>query len=139
MANYMAEVAKLLGVELGEEFEIKYPSPCDVKTTAVFSEDGFKVTHTDAVILQPYWKDAELHELLKGTLTIKRKPWKPKVGDGYWYIDIDGENIYSSWDPNNARDISLYKLGNCYRTNKEAKENKNKWISFYASDEVLKV
>ena len=75
MANYMAEVAKLLGVEMGEEFEIQYPSPCSVKTTAVFTEDGFRVVYTDGVILQPYWQEAELHGLLKGSLTIKCKPW----------------------------------------------------------------
>ena len=91
MANYMADVAKLLGVEIGEEFEIQYPQHCSVKTTALFSEDGFKITHTDAVILQPYWKDTELHCLLNGTLTIKRKPWKPKSNDLFWFVNQDGD------------------------------------------------
>ena len=34
--NHMAEVAKMLGVELGEEFEIEFPAPSTISTTAVF-------------------------------------------------------------------------------------------------------
>lgn len=138
MANYMADVAKLLGVELGEEFEIEYPSPCSVKTIAVFYEAGFKIVKTDAVILQPYWKDAELHGLLNGTLSIKHKPWKPKHNDLFWFVDQDG-NVTTSYRKNSWYDTMLYKLGNCYRTREEAKENCSKWISFYASNEVLEV
>ena len=138
MANYMEDVAKLLGVEIGEEFEIQYPSPCDIKTTAVFSANGFNIVHTDAVILQPYWKYAELHALLEGTLTIKRKPWKPKSNDLFWFVNQDGD-VTTSYCKNSWHDTMLYKLGNCYRTREEAKANCNKWISFYASDEVLEV
>ena len=36
-------------------------------------------------------------------------------------------------------DYSLYKLGNCYRTEEEAESNRDKWVTFYASDEVLEV
>lgn len=138
MANYMADVAKLLGVELGEEFEIQYPSPCSVKTIAVFYEDGFKVVNTDAVILQPYWKDAELHGLLKGTLTIKRKPWKPKVDERFYVVTVDGSVMHKHWD-NCSNHINYYRLGNFYRTYEEAEENRDKWSRFYASDEVLEV
>ena len=138
MANYMADVAKLLGVEIGEEFEIEYPSPCAVKTIAVFSEDEFKIVHTDAVILQPYWKDAELHGLLNGTLTIKRKPWKPKVDERFYVVTVDGSVMHKYWD-NCSNHINYYRLGNFYRTYKEAEENRDKWSRFYASDEVLEV
>lgn len=136
MANHMAEVAKLLGVELGEEFEIQYPSPCSVKTTAMFTENGFKIVHTDAVILHPYWKEAELHQLLKGTLTIKRKPWKPKYDGKYWSIGPGGILEPGCW-LNDFIDIAMYRLGNCYRTPQEAEANRDKWMRFYASDEVL--
>lgn len=138
MANYMAEVAKLLGVEIGEEFEIQYPSPCDIKITAVFSANGFNIVHTDAVILQPYWKYAELHALLEGTLTIKRKPWKPKFEESYYSIGVDGTVETGTW-LNDFLDYSLYKIGNCYRTIGEARDNISKWGKFYDSDEVLEV
>ena len=138
MANYMAEVAKMFGVELGEEFEIQYPSHCSVKTTAVFSDDGFRIVHTDAVILHPYWSEVELHSLLKGTLTIKRKPWKPADDECYYSVTEEGlidQNV-CVWD---FIDISLYRIGNCYRTREEAEANRDKWVAFYESDEVLEV
>lgn len=138
MANYMAEVAKLLGVEIGEKFEIEYPSSCSINTIAMLTNDGFEIVYTDSVILQPYWKYAELHCLLNGTLAIKRKPWKPEVNEMYYTVAENGtlERNICVWD---FIDISLYKLGNCYRTKEEAEASRDKWISFYASDEVLEV
>lgn len=138
MANYMAEIAKMLGVEIGEEFEIQYPSPCSVKTTAMFTEDGFRIVHTDAVILHPYWKEAELNHLLNGTLTIKRKPWKPKFDEDYYSIGVDGGTEHGIW-LNDFLDYTLYKIGNCYKTVEEARANIGKWGKFYDSDEVLEV
>lgn len=35
--------------------------------------------------------------------------------------------------------MNYYKLGNCYRTKAEAEFNRDKWMAFYASDEVLEV
>jgi hypothetical protein len=139
MANYMAEVAKLFGVERGEEFEIQYPSPCSVKTTAVFSEDGFKVTHTDGVILQPYWEYAELHCLLNGTLTIKRKPWKPQNDEAFFVISFDGNIMIKYWDDESTLFKTYYKIGNCYHYKSDAEADRDKWMRFYASDEVLEV
>lgn len=137
--NYMAEVAKMLGVELGEEFEIEFPAPSTIFTTAVFKENEFRIVKTDAYITTPYWNYSVLHSLLVGALTIKRKPWKPKCGEAYWCVTIlDGEIDFDIWR-DTLRDITLYKLGNCYRTYDEAEANRDKWVKFYASNEVLEV
>ena len=40
---------------------------------------------------------------------------------------------------NDFIDRMLYKLGNFYRTAEEAEANRDKWVAFYASDEVLEV
>lgn len=139
MANHMAEVAKMLGVELGEEFEIEFPAPSTISTTAVFKENEFRIVKTDAYIMTPYWNYSVLHSLLVGILTIKRKPWKPKCGEAYWYVTIlDGEIDFGIWR-DTLRDITLYKLGNYYRTYDEAEANRDKWVKFYASNEVLEV
>ena len=136
--NYMAEVAKMLGVELGEEFEIEFPAPSTVSTTAVFKENKFRIVKTDAYIMTPYWNYSVLHSLLVGSLTIKRKPWKPKRGDRYYTTVLDGKIIFDIWY-DTLQDISRYKIGNCYRTYEEAEANCDKWVKFYASDEVLEV
>lgn len=138
MANYMAEVAKMFGVEIGEEFEIKYPSHCSVKTTAVFSENGFRVVETNEYILTPNRNESILHSLLKGDLAVKRKPWKPKVDEPFWHVGICGEPVLGKFQ-NSTYEVNYYKLGNCYRTGEEAEKNSSKWLAFYASDEVLEV
>lgn len=135
MANYMAEVARLLGVEIGEKFQICGNGEATVKLT----EDGLEIV----TILGPLIDNANevcLTKLITGKYKIKRKPWKPKYGDHYWAVSadpIDG-TCYLQWE-DSPSDYSNYKLGNCYKTMSEAKENKNKWVSFYASDEVLEV
>lgn len=135
MANYMADVAKLLGVEIGEEFQICGNGEATVKLT----EDGLEIV----TILGPLIDHANevcLTKLITGKYKIKRKPWKPKYGDYYWAVSANPIDslCYIEWE-DTPSDYSNYKLGNCYQTMLEAKENKNKWISFYASDEVLKV
>lgn len=136
MANYMADVAKLLGVEIGEEFEIQFDSP--YHASAMFTDDGFKIVYTDVNVPISYWPYAILHSLIRGDLAIKRKPWKPKKGDSYWAVLRDG-HLYRYQFVDAYWDFMYYKLGNCYRTKEEAEENRDKWSRFYASDEVLEV
>lgn len=125
--NHMAEVAKLLGVKLGEEFEVGL-----CRVSYILTEEGlFSVnTKNEAASMLTY--------ILNGTAAIHRGPWKPNKGDGYWTVMNDGSVHYATWY-GDIIDVNCYKLGNCYRTNKEAEANRNKWISFYASDEVLEV
>lgn len=141
MANYMAEVAKMLGVELGEEFEIEFPAPSTVSMTAVFKENEFRIVKTDAYIMTPYWNYSVLHSLLVGSLIIKHKPWKPNDEERYWYVDERGRiwSDYFDYYSCASHCMNYYKLGNCYRTCEEAEANRDKWVKFYSSDEVLEV
>lgn len=135
MANHMAEVAKILGVELGERFKI-----VDVDYDYVFnyylSEDGIKIDEEDMEC-----EPDLLRDLICGVYTIKHKPWKPKNNVAYWYVCPDGSVEYDTWweCAQEVCDINLYKLGNCYRTREEAEANRDKWVAFYGSDEVLEI
>lgn len=91
MANYMAEVAKMLGVELEEEFEIPE-----------YSSYKFKITTSGIqVCIDHLWKanmptaSCALEKLLEGIYIIKRKPWKPKDRDAYFYVDKNGD-VYTN-------------------------------------------
>ena len=131
MANYIPEVAKMLGVELGEEFE------CSNGYKYVLREDGIiESKYIDKVSTNTF--SSVLVALLNGILTIKRKPWKPKKDDLYYYVDQEGFVISNRWY-NSYTEVLLYKLGNCYRIREEAEANRDKWVAFYASDEVLEV
>ena len=76
--------------------------------------------------------------LLSGQLEIKRKPWKPKYNQCYYSIGPGGVLEPGRW-MNDFIDVAMYKLGNCYRTAEEAEANRDKWVKFYESDEVLEV
>ena len=76
--------------------------------------------------------------LIFGICTIKRKPWKPVKDDIYWTV-LSSEVIRSYMWKNDTTDLLSYKLGNCYKTQEEAEYNYDKWVAFYASDEVLEV
>ena len=132
--NYMSEVTKMLGVELGEEFYVKELP--DVKCT-FYNDSLYVYPIRDALCSLPSGEHV-LGRLLAGTITIKRKPWKPKTDECYYFVDENGTVHSTDWC-DIYEDITFYKLGNCYRTKEEAEANRDKWITFYASDEVLDV
>ena len=134
MANHMKEVAKLLGVELNEEFEVDYGK--GNTATAKITQTGLHIISTSMIFYGDINR-ATLDWLLGGVCTIKRKPWKPHIGESYWYTD--GHHVFSACYQGAIHDWNAYKLGNCYRDQKSAEADREKWIEFYASDEVLEV
>lgn len=137
MANYMADVARLLGVEIGEEFELIFQPPSTCHATVMLTTDGTKVINTNVYDVFNF-KNYLLEHLIKGTYGIKHKPWKPKMNDMYWFVCTDKSVVWREFE-RCPLDIYNYKLGNCYRTEEAAIANRDKWISFYTSDEVLEV
>lgn len=127
MANYMADVAKLIGVEMNKDFE------CDESSCT------YRITENGLTCNGCYGADS-LMLILNGERRIKQKPWKPTFGDYYWAVSANPTEYfhYLKWE-GSISDYSNYKLGNCYKTMAAAKENKSKWIAFYSSDEVLEV
>lgn len=127
MRSYMFEVAETLGVRVGDRFEID-------TLEGVFTLYGEGLYSMATQSMRP----DVLFDLLTGKLGIKRKPWKPKANERYYVIEETGlasEEVW--WDE--CIDIMFYKLGNCYRTTEEAEAHRDKWVTFYASDEILEV
>lgn len=133
MANYMKDVAKMLGVELGEEFLCSDGHNYVLETYGLACTD-FK--HQEHSIV--FGTRDKLSPILTGTYTIKKKPWKPHYREEYYSIGPGGVLEPGRW-LNDFIDVAMYKLGNCYRTPQEAEANRDKWIAFYASDEMLEV
>ena len=132
--NHMSEVAKMLGVELGETFTIENLDG-EIMGTAVIEESRFKLIENNLKYTN-FWFQYALENLLTGTYTVKRKPWKPKEGESYYIVETNGSIGVEEWWAETI-DMNYYKIGNCYRTSEEAEANHEKWIAFYASDEVL--
>lgn len=127
MRSYMFEVAEILGVRVGERFEID-----TLEGKFFLDNDGLYSMAT-----QSYCPDV-MFDLLTGKIGIKRKPWKPNLDKRYYVIEETGMVSEEVWW-NECIDIMFYKLGNCYRTIEEAEAHRDKWIAFYASDDLIEV
>ena len=51
----------------------------------------------------------------------KSKVWKPADREKYYYIRNDGEVYQAFYEKNCSTDCGNYSLGNCFRTEEEAK------------------
>lgn len=118
--NLIPEIAKLLGVELGEEFKVVYKVGfeiiCNFTKEGVFvHEEGCSGKHDIAL----------LTDIICGKAEIVKLPWKPKKGEkywGFWYSQLNDAwlVILYTWS-NNPEDFAFYKAGWVFRTKKEAK------------------
>lgn len=117
--NLIPEICKMLGVELGEEFEIK-----GREYIFHFIDNGLIAYRADGSVL-PYENClAHFLWLINGEEEIVKLPWKPKKGDVYYTfvrtgIDCTCTLISYKWD-GCVIDIALLKAGWVFRTRQEA-------------------
>lgn len=124
--NLIPEIAKMLGVELGEEFKIKG------------YEEWFYKFDNDRVLMFKHNDDVKMPvapvsvyvaflALLRGECEIIKLPWKPKKEERCWYIitdpDCDNEEsliaVEDWWYGSFDEQIAL-KAGVVFRTREEA-------------------
>lgn len=112
----MKDLANLLGLELYEEFKIK-GSGGRYRIT----KETLEWTHAGI------WEKSNplIEELFNGTYELE--PWKPKKNDVFYIVDIDG--IESFIWKNDATDVALYKMGNCFKTEKDAEKHKEEILN----------
>ena len=119
MANLIPEIAKMLGVELGEEFKIKGYDGLTYKLT----DNGLELTAVDGQ--KTKWFDhGALNSLLKGKMEIVKLPWKPTLDERYWAFTV--RDRLGTWSVrpgiwgNHPIDIAMLNKGWVYRTKEEA-------------------
>ena len=122
--NYMAEVAGLFGVELGEVFKVtdddsgKYHNyyRFTEKKGIEVSEDNVKWEADTAEVLVFKW-------LLIGVARIIKLPWKPSRHDTYYMPSVTSIDKYIKlfWT-GSKNDEDSYQQGLVLRTKKEAVE-----------------
>ena len=127
--NKMSEVAKLLGVEMGERFEIK-------------GKNGLYFFNLDGLILEenePFSLTYMLYSLIIGEHRIIKQPWKPKIGEMYYSIFTGGDGggiDYTTWY-GGFDDLCNYKMGNVFRTENEAKSHKMRFLTWLDEGEQI--
>jgi len=116
--NLMPEIAKMLGVEIGEAFKIKG------NNSSIFKLEGtglFSRKNTDDSI----WcvtMGLTLRDIIVGVSEIEKLPFEPKSGQGYYKVVIrDGKlaAVAETW-ANWLADYADKYCGNCFRTAEEA-------------------
>ena len=118
--NYMAEVAKLLGVELRETFKIaddifgEHPKYYRFAENVCLeaSNDGGKWETADAGVLE---------DILMGDVRIVKLPWRPKYDETYYTASISNAFGYNSfyWKGDDS-DEKYYNFGIICKSKEEA-------------------
>lgn len=116
--NLIPQIAKMLGLQLCEEFKIKGYDGLTYKLT----DNGLELTAVDG---QKWFDNGALNSLLKGKMEIIKLPWKPKFADRYFgFFEFNGKlhicryDIWRGTIPEEAQ----YKCGWIFRTREEAED-----------------
>ena len=78
--NLIPKIAKLLGVEVGEEFKAKG----DDELTYTLTDDGLKITFAGGIEISQVSTNSAFVALVMGKDEIVKLPWKPKKGEDYY-------------------------------------------------------
>ena len=120
--NYYKQFAEMLGLELEQEFVITdFDGNRKDKYTYKITEDG--LLYKSPTFNWAISSLGTIGKLLDGDVKAVHKPWKPKKGEIYsYYINstyFDGTNSCMWTDE--CLDLLHWKVGNCFRTEEEAK------------------
>ena len=118
--NKWKEFAEMLGLELEQEFVL---TDRDGNRKDKYT---YKITEDGLLYKSPTfnWSISSLGtigNLLNGDYKALPKTWKPKKREKYfYYAKAFGQTVYKIWIDENY-DLLLWKVGNCFRTEEEAK------------------
>ena len=119
--NYMAGVAELLGIEIGQSFKI-------VDDTYGIRQSYYRLTEENGCEISDdntSWVTVSaevLKWLIMGDVRISKLPWKP-TNEGEWYYTpaLDTESgCYTVYWENDDTDKRRYRRGLVFKTREEA-------------------
>ena len=125
----MKAIADMLGVELGEEFDIgESPfNPYEITEDGLLDRNG-SVT---SVVLK---------DLLVGNRTITKRPkapWEPRKGERYWYVSENGSIRNTGYVPDTlTMDAYNRRAGNCFPDKETAEANRDIMLNKFNTREL---
>nr|DAF55787.1 MAG TPA: hypothetical protein [Siphoviridae sp. ct8wU2] len=116
--NLIPQIAQMLGVEIGEEFQIKEYGERIYR----FANSGLQLIYDNGVRNLNTTTNMALSGLLSGEFEIVKLPWKPKKGDVYFTFGLLGDKwvARSLWWGGFPEEYALLDKGWVYRTRAEA-------------------
>lgn len=115
----MPEIAKMLGVELGEKFKLRaVDQECCEQGLSYFAENGclMWISSHD----EERETNGELFNILSGYYEIIKLPWEPKKREVYFYPNAyRGVVECYEWE-NTTFDFAMKALGMIYHTREKA-------------------
>ena len=122
--NLIPKLAELLGVEIGEPFEIT--SVIHVKGNYFYFSETELLEHVEGKT-PDYAQYRVLADLIYGDKKVVKLPFKPKKDDLYFCVKWDGDTLYTGdyvWDGRSYVDYLMMYSGNVFRTKAEAEKHK---------------
>lgn len=118
--TYWKQFAEMLGLELGEKFELTYDDGTINEDTYKIEENGFyyKNKQSEDWLAEP---STTVNKLINGYCKAVPKPWKPKFGEQYWSYSLKINRTCCNMFGEFIEDYAMWKSGNCFRTEEEAK------------------
>ena len=118
--NLISEIARMLGVEIGEEFKIKEYGERIYR----FDNSGLQLIYDNGVRNLNITANMALSCLLSGDIEIVKLPWKPKKGDAYFTFEVfKGKWVVRSlWWTGEPCNYALLDKGWVFRTKEEAED-----------------
>ena len=109
--NYMADVAKLLGIELEEEFMVT-----EDDSIYKLTKDGIEYKSDDG---NWYYANDVFLNLLDGTIEIVKLPWQPKTNKAYYRPSRKFFGVTSEVWTDNPYDYAFKEAGMIFKTKEE--------------------
>lgn len=109
--NYMADVAKLLGIELEEEFMVT-----EDDYIYKLTKDGLEYKSDDG---NWYYANDVFLNLLDGTIEIVKLPWQPKTNEAYYRPSRKFFGVTSEVWTDNPYDYAFKEAGMIFKTKEE--------------------
>lgn len=114
--NLIPVIAKELGVEIGEEFEIKGMN----NTKYRFGNDMLESSKKNQTSGSTVWICSALYLNRLAEIEIIRLPFNPKEGDYYWTYWCKDFSVIRDYWGNTPTDYALKLAGIVFRTQEEA-------------------
>lgn len=128
----MEELRNILGLNKREMFDVIDLDGQKIPLGPYYFDDNNLILDKDGNTIGTH----VLWELLLGAYNIEREPYKPREGDIYWTVNINGGIDWFYFHYSNEIDLMRLYSGNCFSVQKAAEEAKDIMLEKFSAIKV---